>query len=327
MKLNKIFLTALFILLFACNSVNAVCPFNFLNPVTDVAWHGIFPIKIGGVRIGASTLPDYPDAADAPFCICPVPPPIFFRIGIPISYWEPSRYIETVKDPWCFPSIGLSIGNTGGMLSGTHSGSADQEDASSFAQAHFFIFPVMAWLSILTDWICLENLDFDVGYITEVDPLWNDDMLAQMINPEVLLFANVGSQLSCIPDSVSSNAGLPLNPLYWCMGSWGSAYPMTGHMNDNAYTQANAGAAARLIYKLSRQGLIYDSATYVCSKIPMPIWVKSYFRFQVAKPIRGIDLLPIGRSVQVWGAAKNPTTGVGDNFLFMIFKKRVCCAF
>jgi len=325
-KILYIFLTT-FIVLNTCNTANAVCPFSFLNPVTDVAWNGIFPIKIGGVPIGKSNLPERPDAADAPICICPVPPPIFFRVGIPISYWEPARYIETVKDPWCFPSIGISIAPSGGMLMGTHAGLGNQEEASSFAQAHFFIFSPMALLSMLVDWICVENTDFDVGYITEVDPMWNDDMLAMLINPEALLFANPVSQLSCIPDSVSANAGLPLDPLFWCMGSWGSAYPMTGHINDDAYTQANAATAARLIYKLSRQGLTWDSAINLCAKTPTPIWIKSNYRFQIAKPIRGIQIIPLGRSVIIWGAAKNPTTGLGDNFIFMIFKKRSCCAF
>jgi len=232
-----------------------------------------------------------------------------------------------VKDPWCFPSIGISIGpSTGGMLGGSRSKSGF-EDTTSFAQAHFFLFAPMAYLSMLTDWICLEGSEFDVGYITEVDPLWNDDMLAMLINPEALMFANPVSQLSCIPDSVASNVGLPIDALFWCMGSWGSAYPLTGHLNDNAYTQANAGAAARLIYKLSRQGLTWDASINLCAKTPTPIWIKSGFRFQVAKPIRGIQVLPIGQSVTVWGAAKNPTTGIGDNFIFMVFKKRGCCSF
>jgi conjugal transfer pilus assembly protein TraU len=326
-KILSVFLMTITVLVSGEKSTLAVCPFNFLNPVTDIAWHGMFPIKIGGVPIGTSNLPERPDAADAPVCVCPVPPPIFMRPGIPISYYEPSRYIETVKDPWCFPSIGVTVAPSGGMLAGTHSGVGDQEDTSSFAQAHFFIFAPLALLSVLVDFVCVESFDFDVGYITEVDPLWNDDMLAMMINPEALVFANPVSQLSCIPDSVSANAGLPIDPLYWCMGSWGSSYPMTGHVNDEAYTQANAATAARLIYKLSRQGLTWDAATYLCSKIPMPIWIKSYFRFQVAKPIRGLQVIPIGRSVNIWGAAKNPTTGIGDNFIFVVFKKRACCAF
>ena len=148
MKLNKVFLITIFILLIACNSAIAICPFNFLNPIPDVAWNGIFPIKIGGVPIGTSNLPERPDAADAPICICPLPPPIYFRIGIPISYWEPSRYIETVKDPWCFPSIGISIGpSTGGMLGGSRSKSAF-EDTTTFAQAHFFLFAPANGLSL-----------------------------------------------------------------------------------------------------------------------------------------------------------------------------------
>lgn len=38
---------------------------------------------------------------------------------------------------------------------------------------------------------CLENLGFDVAYLTELDPLWNDDELTRILNPDVYLFANL----------------------------------------------------------------------------------------------------------------------------------------
>lgn len=34
----------------------------------------------------------------------------------------------------------------------------------------------------------------DIGHITELDPMWNDDQLSLIINPEAALFGNVIAQ-------------------------------------------------------------------------------------------------------------------------------------
>jgi conjugal transfer pilus assembly protein TraU len=273
-------------------------------------------------------MPDVPDPSHFPICICPFPPPIFFRIGIPISFWEPARFVETVKDPFCFPSLGFGMPNPfGSQLGGTTSEMGNQEDMSTFQQAHWFIFAPWAMLDLLVDFICVEHTDFDIAYLTEVDPLWNNDVLAFIINPEALLFANPIAQLSCAADSISTIAGLSLTPLFWCMGAWGSAYPITGHVNDDNYVQANAAIGARMIYKLGRQGLLWDTALHLCKKVPTPIWVKWNYRMQIAKPVRDVTCMPIGRTGLMWAYAKNPPLGDSDNFLFMIFRKRACCAF
>jgi len=294
---------------------------SFFNPITEIEWSGIFPIKIAGVAVGKSGLKEPSDPSKFPVCICPNPIP---RIGIPLSFWDPSRLIETVKTPYCFPTVGVSTGNAKGRLGGTHGGGGNEKDASTFAQAHYFIFPVFAMLGV--DWLCLESSDFDIGYITEVDPLWNDDELSAMINPEAILFGNIIAQTACIADAVSANAGLPIDSLFWCFGSHGSAYPMTGHVGDNNYVQANMAVAERLVSKLSRQSLIWDGATDLCTKVLMPIVKKSHWRFQIAKPVKGSQVVPFGRTSLIWGTAKNPTTGMGDNFLFVGFRKRACCA-
>ena len=295
---------------------------GFFNPITDVEWSGIFPIKVAGAAVGKSGLKEPSDPADKVVCYCPNPLP---RVGIPLSFWDPSRLIETVKTPYCFPTIGASTGSSNGMLAGTHGGgSGVDNDASTFAQAHYLLFPVLAMLGV--DWLCLENsIAFDVGYITEVDPLWNDDQLAMIINPEAILFGNIVAQEACVADSVAANAGLPIDSLFWCFGSQGSGYPMTGHVGDNDYVQGNLAVAERLISKMSRQSLVWDGATNLCSFVLMPMVKKKHWRFQIAKPVKGGQVIPWGRSSLVWGASKNPTTGKGDNFLWVIFRKRSCC--
>ncbi len=305
-----------------------------LNPVTEVCWSCVFPMKIGGIVVIPGDQPPVPDAAMAPICICPLPPPLFVRPGIPISFWEPARFVETVKDPFFFPSLGFGMPNlvAPGYLAGTHSEmpSGNGVDMSTFAQAHYFIFPAWTLLELLVDAICLEESGFDLSYMTEVDPLWNSDILAFTIQPEALLFANPVAQLSCIADSVAANAYMPLSALYWCMGSWGSAYPLTGHVNNDDYVSGNAAIAARMIYKLSRMGMVHDVGINLCAAVPTPIWVKHNYRMHVAKPVRDFTCYPIGRSSMIWGKLKNPPWSVtgnsSDNFLWMIFRKRTCCA-
>lgn len=313
----------------AGGNAEAKCPGGFLNPISDVCWECVFPLKVMGMTQWPGPGPDAPDPAKGPICACPAPPPLFIRWGFPVSFWEPGRFVETVKDPYCFPSIGLSLANPiEGFLGGTYSEQNHLSiDTSVFGQSHYFIFPVWAMMELLVDFTCAEQSGFDIAYITEIDPLWNNDMLAFILNPEALLFANPIAQLACIADSAASNAGLPINALFWCMGSWGSSYPLTGHVNHDEYVEGNAAVAGRMIYKLSRELLICDTGVNLCGCVPTPIWVKHNYRIHISKPVKGGKCIPIGRSALTWGQLKNPPTYDGDNFLWMIFRKRACCAF
>lgn len=57
----------------AALTVNAatVCQGKILNPVTDVCWSCVFPVKIGGkASLTTSVLPDPDTGAGGPFCTC-----------------------------------------------------------------------------------------------------------------------------------------------------------------------------------------------------------------------------------------------------------------
>jgi conjugal transfer pilus assembly protein TraU len=300
--------------------------------VLDVAWQSIFPIKIAGVRIGMNTQNvDTPDLANLPVCVCPLPPPAFIRPGIPISFYEPSILLETVKDPFCIPSMGFQMMSpSGSMLSGSGPAEMNGKPKLSTIQGHYYKFPIWAMMEIFTDFICVESGSFDVGWMTEIDPLWQEDVLMMIFQPEALLFANPIAQLSCVADSVGSQVGLPIDALFWCAGSQGSIYPLTGHVLDGDYVQSQMAAAARMVYKQARMLQLFDGAVNICAKVPTPIWIKSHYRYQVAKPVRGIGAIAVGRSSLLWGSLKNPMaggTGSPDNFSWIVFKKRVCCAF
>ena len=115
------------------------------------------------------------------------------------------------------------------------------------------------------------------------------------------------------------------------MGSWGSFYPLSGSMIENNPLNVNAGLAARMLFKLGRETLLYDTGINQCASagVVTSILVKSNYRLQIARPVRGNDCIPIGRPSLIWGTAKNPPFGTTntspDNFLWSLTRRRVCC--
>ncbi len=301
---------------------------SFLNPVTDVCWECVFPLSIAGIEVMPGPYENnLPDLSKAPICTCPAPPPLFWRIGIPVSFWEPARVIETVKDPYCFPTIGLDLGMSAGLQRGTNIVKSDHTDTEfTFTQAHQLIAPWWSVMELLTDFACVEHSGFDVAVLTELQPEWQSDLLSFIIQPEALLFANPIARIACAADAVSTNAGYSLSPEFWCIGSGGAAYPMTGHAGDQNVLQANNTAAARMLYKTARELALCDTAIGLCSCVPTPVWIKHNYRSHIAKPVPDVWCHPFGRSSLIWGWAKNPPV-IGDNFSWQIFRRRSCCAF
>ncbi|MBI5642609.1 MAG: TraU family protein [Deltaproteobacteria bacterium] len=326
-RMIKNAIISLFLALSFSTPVRATCPSDF-KLLELVNWSSIYPISIAGVEIADSTDEvTTTDIISSPICVCEADPPLYIQIGLSVGFWEPARLIETVKDPGCFPSMGIEFNVTsGGGLGGTNSSAASTGSHFTSAQAHYFIYPIWSMLGMLTDWVCAESSGFDVAYMTEFDPLWQDDTLSLIINPESVLFGNPATQAACIADSIASAAGQSLSPLFWCMGSWGSAYPLTGHIGSSLYTEANAAIAARMLYKLAREMLVCDTNIDICSCKSTPIWVKHNYKMHVAVPVKDFSAHPIGRSGLLWSSAKNPPVE-GDNFVWTLYRRRSCCAF
>jgi conjugal transfer pilus assembly protein TraU len=325
------FITLALCLLITTANAGAVCKDDILNPITDIDWQGIFPVSIGGIELIGSDIDTAPPNLSSAWCTCTNGGNV--TVGFSASFWEPARIIETVKDPYCFPSIGIQLENDS---TGYGSGSTTKQTVTkttqdiAFQNAHWIIFPAWTMLSLFTDMPCLEKSPFDIGYLTEVDPTWANSLLASStINPDALLFANPIAQLADIPDSVAALANYPLDPLFWVMGSQGSAYPLTGSLSSGNYTEANFGMAERMIFKLGRELILQDPGVSACGPVVTPIWVKTNYRLQIARPVRGSEPQPIGKSGFLWASAKNPPGGAGnnssDNFLWIMFRRVACC--
>ncbi|GKY13285.1 hypothetical protein THJ046_16850 [Campylobacter jejuni] len=317
-------------LFFHPSETKAVCapnPSQILISLTELCWECIFPISIAGIQVIQGPMPDPQGSVGSPICICPAPPPLFFRIGIPIGYFEPSRMLDSVKDPYCFVGLGFGMPE---MLTASKGTKGDGHDrARVFYQSHYYIYPIIGMVGILIDAACMNiTSGVDIAYMTEVDPLWQDDELTALINPEALLFGNPISNLACMADSVSAQANVALDPLFWCKGSWGNAYPLSGNTGSKDYVEDAASVAGSMIYKLHRELILWESAGQLglCGEYPMPIWRKSSYRLQILAPVPHPMGMGIGQSGILWSFAKNYPIA-GDNFTFMVFKKKECCAF
>lgn len=300
---------------------HAKCTGRFINPVTDVCWECIFPISIGGAKLFSSGNPDT-DNPSMPICACGTPVP---RVGFAAGFWEPVRLVDVTKKPFCFPNLG-GMEFDPGINIGNGAVSASSKHGTAFWHVHWYAYPLLYWLEVLTDFACLENTSFDLAYLTELDPLWNDDALTFILNPEALLFANPMAQAACGADCMASSTGKPIDSLFWCAGCQGSMYPLNGHVQAHTgAVQSGLLAVERFTYKLHREMLEWGTAgsKALCHKYPMPIMKKSQYRVQLTVPVPS-GCHPYGKSTTFYEANKEIPV-VGEDFGFLVWRKRNCC--
>jgi conjugal transfer pilus assembly protein TraU len=327
-------LVTLWLIISFTNTSWAVCESRFVNLVSDICWNCMFPLKIGGVTVFGTTQPDTVDidaAGGNTICTCTGSAGVNIP-GLTVSFWEPVRIIDAVMDPWCFPAFGMEInGITGsGQLRGTVGRSSPKRASGGyFAQVHDLHFPVWSILDLFIDVPCITEGDFDISYMSELDATWQDDFLALLLNPEALVFGNPATQFACMADAVQTATGLPRDELFWCMGQWGSAYPLTGHVGTANQVLGPAAAASRLIYRLIRTGIMCDHAIDPCRCMRLPIWRKSHYRLQILRPRANTGTtIRIGEPSPLWESMQSVSGEKGsENFSFLLFRKVNCCVF
>lgn len=305
------------------------CTGRFVNPITDICWSCLFPITICGLRVTPQG-EDTP-SSKTPLCVCRKPLP---HVGLPITFWEPARLIDVTRTKFCLVTMGgLKIGPDSVRGHGNVSaGTTTHGTKHSFYQVHYYVYPVLYWLELLTDFVCMEKGQWDIAYITEFDPLWNDDETAFVLNPEAVLFANPLAQAACSADSVAASAGFSLDSLFWCSGSQGSIYPYTGHVPYHVGgVQASLLLVSRMLAKMHREALAQGTIGKegLCGPYLMPLMKKSQYKQQMLYPSsttgRG-GCKPLGRTSVLWeGGKEKPYTG--EDFGYLVWRKRQCCLF
>lgn len=310
----------------------ATCTGKFPNPITDICWSCILPISIGGATV--ANLRNQTDIANpsSPLCSCGTNP----TIGLSIGFWEPARQVEVVRKPFCLSSLGgidLDPGIAAPEAARFTRPEADG-DAGAFYQVHWYMNPVMYWLEVVADFPCLESGSFDLVYLSEVDPLWADDELSLILNPDALLFANPVAIAACAADCVAaSTTGFGLRELFWCAGCQGGVYPLNGHVLYHVGGVRTATLLAqRITAKMHRELLAWGwhGSAGLCGPYYLPVMDKTAYKTQLTYPIPATDKIdgkccqPFGRTTVDWAAGKEYPVQ-GEDFSFLLFRKRNCC--
>lgn len=316
------------------NSWAGKCHGKFINPITDICWSCIFPLSIGSMKVSSRGLPDTDNPSTIP-CICPkniggvqIPTP-----GIPVGFWEPARMVDVTREPFCMVSMGGVKLGADLPIKGVHSATTKAANGKehAFYHVHWYVWPVMHWLEVLVDFLCLDKSSIDVAWFSELDPTWNDDELGFFLNPESVLFANPIAQAACAADCVASSARLPIDAMFWCAGCQGGVYPFSGTVEYHSGGVSSALLVAeKMIAKLHRQLMLWGTSgkEALCGKYPMPIVKKSQYRLQLTYPVPATNKMlgchPFGRSSALLESGREfPVTG--EDFAFLIFQKRNCC--
>src|SRR3546814_17708739 len=66
-----------------------------------------------------------------------------------------------------------------------------------------------------------------------ISPTWTDDSLSFYSPPESKLFANPIAIAACAADAMASTVHKPIQLLFWCAGTWGHSYPLSGNVVDD----------------------------------------------------------------------------------------------
>lgn len=307
------------------------CSGKFPNPIKDVCWMCMFPMKIGPIEIPIDGQIDNGDKSPPLLCVCPAPPPLFIRPGVGISFWEPARVAEVVRTPFCSPTLNGTVLAHANVPAGTH-GKGDRDTESAFYQLHWFQYPLLSWIGMaFSSTACNTSETFDLAYMTELDPLWNDDTLSFILNPEAALFTSPVTQAACAGDSVKAAKDyFGHNSLFWCSGSQGSVYPLNGnHATHTGGIDSSLAVVHKHIFKMHRQFLALDTSTIgaMCAARPQPILRKTQYKQQMLHPVAQTKTAyGFGYPSTIWGSGKS-FPYKGEDFSYLVWRKRTCCAY
>lgn len=327
----------------------AICKKNWdlIQQLSRTCLTCLFPITFLSIPLfgSDSELPN--DRAD-PFCICPgrfgYP-----SLGITMGWWSPSHTIEMVRQPWCMPSLGgyvLTDDKESGVGLGTPgrwggSTESSNKEANTYYNFHWYKFPIDYLLGFLSDYACSKksSTGIDIAFMSEFDPSWNNDALALWTGPEAKLFAAPWAVISCAADGVAATASKPMRPLYYCAGSWGMVFPLSGNEPSNSDLPRSVSLlATRGIAKMHRYGIA--SRTYgnsaICNDTKRFILEKQQHKFQMLFPMvekksgrMGVGGMGgsnhwIGSSTFKWGGEWS-TQPTNEDHIYLHWQYKECC--
>jgi conjugal transfer pilus assembly protein TraU len=247
--------------------------------------------------------------------------------------------VDIARATYCMVGLGgLQLGPNNMSRQGSYNRSyGSRESHDSFYHLHYYVYPLIYWLELITDLACLEQSTFDVAYLSELDPTWDDEKLQSLLNPESFLFGNPMAQAACAIDCASATLDTASDRLFWCTGCYGNLYPWGGTNADHVGGVQNGSLlTARILAKMHRTSFTKSTSTNnaspngtICRKETCLKLKKSQYKLQMVYPraSRGpIGCWPLGMSDTMYSPG-NEYPWDGQDWSYVIWRKRNCCAF
>ena len=312
-------------------SARAECQGAFPDFIGDICWSCIFPLTIAGVELAGGDQLDIDDGLDG-LCICGSIND--WSYGLPVGFWEPARIVEVTRTPYCLVTLGGLQVAPG--LSAREPGARTRGGGTvpySFHHVHWYSNPLLHWLGVLLDFDCLERAGFDLAYVSELDPTWDDDALSTIIYPESVLAANLPAVAACAADCLATTTGWGDEFLWWCAGCTGLLVPPNGNVHAHVSgRQSSALLAARVTARMHRVGGAFytHGGNSACGPGRYSVlFEKDAYKMSMVLPkaqakVGGRCCQPFGSSPELWATGGEwPVTG--EDFSYLLFRKRECC--
>lgn len=301
---------------------------------TDICWACLFPIRVAGFAVTPGTAPD--GASKGSVCLCKD------NLGIPWpgminSMWEPARLIEVVRKPGCAMALGgvqLPLGDARqwGTQNDAVGGDMLSSERMSYYNVHYYAFPLLSLLELYMPKRCNPDGydDFDIIQLSEIDPTWNNDELAFFTHPESAAVANPLAQAACTPDAALGLVNKqPLTSLWWCAGTWGNMYPMSGSSIPNDFSRTTSLLGLRTLGQMHRRGMAHMTIgdETICRGKIFPTVPKMQYKFAMFAPRPETKRNHfIGSHPMTWqGGEGRVIPKIGEDALYMMFRWNDCC--
>ena len=313
----------------ACNDANIFGS----RLITDICWSCMLPIRLMGA--GGNNTDDPPGRNTEAVCVC------FDGLGVPswgITFggWLPYRLFETVRVPWCVPSLGgIYLNSDRHQLGGPFTDGEDKHESKHFWHTHVYSFPLAAMMELLTNKECNPGgfNDFDIIMMSELDPIAADDELSLFIYFETALFANPLAIASCAIECGTLTGGVPPSSgqLWWCAGCWGPLYPFTNNATrDPSMHNTGSLVSARQLAVKHRRGMghITYGKDNMCGGKMTPFLPKEEYKWSqlFARPeASGRCAHWTGESEYKTGGSARSIPFTGEDQIFMLWRYTDCC--
>lgn len=320
-----------------------LCPnANILTSIIDgMCWSCLLPIRLAG--IGG----DAPEGAASPtaFCMCTdragVP-----EWGLPMGFFQPTRIVSFSPTPYCMPSFGVRLADDNTRAGQGRTETAMDDTETSFFHYKYWVYPVMQMIEMFANADCTYDraTTLDLAYFSEADPLYQDDLLAFVMFPETVIFANPIATGICTADCAQTLAGSEVVENYFCAGCSGNMYPMTG---NNQYSddpiRGTSLLTTRLMATLHRRGqarltMGNHMTQGSCEPEYAPMIPKTQYRTSMLYPSREASADPtgggsvpvndgcchkLGDSVLKWGNGR--LVPGREAFVYLMYSWNDCC--